>query len=40
MLKPNFEKVDGLGNCLFGRTEILALVGLQFGRNDDLINSF
>ena len=25
---------------LFGRVEILAIVGLHFGRNDDLINSF
>ena len=25
---------------LFGRTEILVIFGLRFGRNDDLINSF
>ena len=26
--------------CLFGREEILVILGLHFGRNDDLINSF
>ena len=26
--------------CLFGRAEILVILGLHFGRNDDLINSF
>ena len=26
--------------CLFGRAEILEVLGLHFGRNDDLINSF
>ena len=25
---------------LFGRAEILVILGLHFGRNDDLINSF
>ena len=26
--------------CLFGRAEILVILGLYFGKNDDLINSF
>ena len=26
--------------CLYGRTEILVIFGLHFGRNEDLINSF
>ena len=26
--------------CLFGRAEILVILGLHFGGNDDLINSF
>ena len=26
--------------CLYGRAEILVIIGLHFGRNDDLINSF
>ena len=26
--------------CLFGRVEILVILGLHFGRNDELINSF
>ena len=28
------------GPCLFGRAEILVILGLHFGRNDDLIYSF
>ena len=30
----------GYDPCLFGRAEILVILGLHFGRNDDLINSF
>ena len=30
----------GYHPCLFGRAEILVILGLHFGRNDDLINSF
>jgi hypothetical protein len=30
----------GYDPCLFGRAEILVNLGLHFGRNDDLINSF
>ena len=26
--------------CLYGRAEILVILGLHFGRNDDLTNSF
>ena len=26
--------------CLFGRAEILVILGLHFGNNDDLINLF
>ena len=26
--------------CLFGRAEILVILGLHFGRNNDIINSF
>ena len=30
----------GYDSCLFGTAEILVILGLHFGRNDDLINSF
>ena len=30
----------GYDPCLFGRAEILVILGLHFGRNDDLIYSF
>ena len=30
----------GYDPFLFGRAEILVILGLHFGRNDDLINSF
>ena len=30
----------GYEPCLFGRVEILVILGLHFGRTDDLINSF
>ena len=30
----------GYNPYLFGRAEILVILGLHFGRNDDLINSF
>jgi hypothetical protein len=30
----------GYDPCLFGRAEILVILGLHFGRNDDVINSF
>ena len=30
----------GYNPCLFCRAEILVILGLHFGRNDDLINSF
>ena len=30
----------GYNPCLFDRAEILVILGLHFGRNDDLINSF
>ena len=30
----------GYQPCLLGRAEILVMLGLHFGRNDDLINSF
>ena len=30
----------GYDPCLFGRAEILVILGLHFGRNNDLINSF
>ena len=30
----------GYNSCLFGGAEILVILGLHFGRNDDLINSF
>ena len=30
----------GYNPCLFGRAEIRVILGLHFGRNDDLINSF
>ena len=30
----------GYDPCLFGRAEILVILGLHFGRKDDLINSF
>ena len=30
----------GYDPCLLGRAEILVILGLHFGRNDDLINSF
>ena len=30
----------GYNPCLFGWAEILVILGLHFGRNDDLINSF
>ena len=30
----------GYDPCLFGRAEILVILGLNFGRNDDLMNSF
>ena len=30
----------GYDPCLFGRAEILVILGLHFGRNDDLMNSF
>ena len=30
----------GYDPCLFGRAEILVILGLYFGRNDELINSF
>ena len=30
----------GYDPWLFGRAEILVILGLHFGRNDDLINSF
>ena len=30
----------GYDPCLSGRAEILVILGLHFGRNDDLINSF
>ena len=30
----------GYNPSLFGRAEILVILGLHFGRNDDLINSF
>jgi hypothetical protein len=30
----------GYDPCLFGRAEILVILGLHFGRKDALINSF
>ena len=30
----------GYDPCLFGRVEILVILGLHFGRNGDLIDSF
>ena len=30
----------GYDPCLFGRADILVILGLHFGRNYDLINSF
>ena len=30
----------GYEPCLFGRAEIVVILGLHFGRNDDLINLF
>ena len=30
----------GYDPCLFGRAEIVVILGLHFGKNDDLINSF
>ena len=30
----------GYDPCLIGRAEILLILGLHFGRKDDLINSF
>ena len=30
----------GYDPCLFGRAEIFVILGLHFGKNDDLINSF
>ena len=30
----------GYDPCLFGKAEILVILGLYFGRNDDLIDSF
>jgi hypothetical protein len=30
----------GYDPCLFGRAEILVILGLHFGRNNDAINSF
>ena len=30
----------GYDPCLFGKAEILVILCLHFGRNDDLINSF
>ena len=30
----------GYDPCLFGRTEMLVIFGLNFGRSDDLIYSF
>ena len=35
-----FGDFFGYDPCLFGRAEILVVLGLHFGRNDDLINSF
>ena len=32
--------VFGYDPCLFGRTEILVILGLYFRRNNDLMNSF
>ena len=32
--------IFGYDPCLFGRAEILAIFGLNFGRNDEFINSF
>ena len=30
----------GYDPCLFGRAEILVILGLHFGKNNDLIKSF
>jgi hypothetical protein len=30
----------GYDPCFFGKAEILVILGLHFGRNDDLINLF
>ena len=37
---PTLTKKKCFDPCLFGRAEILVIFGLNFGRNDDLINSF
>ena len=33
-------RFSGYDPRLFGRAEILVILGLHFGRNDDLMNSF
>ena len=37
---PKTDQKKCYDPCLFGRAEILKKFGWEFGRNDDLINSF